>query len=95
MRTRPAPAPAPGDTSEPEEGALVEVEENGCGIAPEHLDRLFEPFFTTKPVGQGTGLGLSISYGIVRDHGGTIEVESQPGEGSCFRVWLPRRPPGE
>lgn len=73
--------------------AVVEVQDDGCGIRPEHLPRLFEPFFTTKPVGQGTGLGLSVSYAIVRDHGGTIAVESTPGRGSTFRVRLPLRPP--
>jgi PAS domain S-box-containing protein len=67
----------------------VEVQDNGKGIRPEHLGRLFDPFFTTKPVGKGTGLGLSISYGIVQKHGGRIEVESEPGRGSRFRVWLP------
>jgi signal transduction histidine kinase len=75
---------------EPGDLVVVEVEDNGCGIRPEHLPHLFEPFFTTKPVGQGTGLGLSVSYGIVRDHGGSIEVESTPGRGSVFRVCLPR-----
>ena len=73
----------------------VEVEDQGHGIAAEHLSHLFEPFFTTKPVGQGTGLGLSVSYGIVRDHGGALEVESAPGRGSLFRVRLLRQPPGE
>jgi signal transduction histidine kinase len=72
---------------------VVEVEDNGCGIRPEHLPHIFEPFFTTKPVGQGTGLGLSVSYGIIRDHGGVIEVESAVGRGSTFRVRLPLRPP--
>jgi signal transduction histidine kinase len=72
-------------------GVCVEVEDNGTGIRPEHLPRLFEPFFTTKPVGQGTGLGLAVSYGIVRDHGGSISVESTPGCGSVFRVRLPTR----
>lgn len=67
----------------------VEVQDNGKGIRPEHLGRLFDPFFTTKPVGKGTGLGLSISYGIVQKHGGRIEVESELGQGSRFRVWLP------
>jgi signal transduction histidine kinase len=68
---------------------VVEVEDTGCGIPPEHRPRLFEPFFTTKPVGQGTGLGLSVSFGIVRDHGGAIDVESEVGRGSTFRVRLP------
>jgi signal transduction histidine kinase len=70
-------------------GVCVEVRDNGCGISPEDRPRLFDPFFTTKPVGQGTGLGLSISFGIIRDHGGTIEVESTLGAGSIFRVRLP------
>ena len=68
----------------------VEIADNGRGISPEHMNRLFEPFFTTKPVGKGTGLGLSLSYGIVKKHRGRIEVNSQPGEGTCFRVVLPR-----
>lgn len=75
------------------EGVIVEIEDQGGGILPEHLGRIFEPFFTTRPVGQGRGLGLSISYGIVSDHGGRIEVESQVGRGSVFRVWLPLKPP--
>jgi two-component system, NtrC family, sensor kinase len=68
---------------------VVEVADDGCGIPPEVLSRIFDPFFTTKPVGEGTGLGLSISHGIVSDHGGRIEVESTPGQGSRFRVILP------
>jgi len=79
--------------SEAGKEVVVEIEDNGCGIKPEHLPRLFEPFFTTKPVGQGTGLGLSVSFGIVRDHGGAIEVESEVGRGSLFRVRLPLQPP--
>jgi two-component system, NtrC family, sensor kinase len=78
--------------SEDSQGVVVEVQDNGCGIRPEHRSRLFEPFFTTRPVGQGIGLGLAISFGIVRDHGGTIEVESEVGRGSTFRVRLPLRP---
>ena len=70
--------------------AVVAVRDNGAGIAAEHLPRLFEPFFTTKPVGQGTGLGLSISWEIVHHHGGRIEVESEAGRGTLFRVVLPR-----
>jgi two-component system, NtrC family, sensor kinase len=74
-------------------GVVIEIEDNGSGIKLEHLPRLFEPFFTTKPVGQGTGLGLAVSFGIVREHGGTIEVESEVGRGSTFRVRLPLRQP--
>ncbi|HEX8435894.1 hybrid sensor histidine kinase/response regulator [Archangium sp.] len=69
---------------------VVEVKDNGTGIAPEHITRIFDPFFTTKPPGTGTGLGLSIVYGIVSGFGGTIEVESTPGQGATFRVKLPR-----
>jgi signal transduction histidine kinase len=67
----------------------IEIEDNGSGIKPDHLPRIFDPFFTTKPVGQGTGLGLSVSYGIVRDHGGSISVKSEPGVGSTFCVRVP------
>lgn len=69
----------------------VEVQDTGKGIAPEHINRIFDPFFTTKPVGQGTGLGLSLSYGIVQKHRGRIEVKSEPGKGTVFRVNLPVR----
>jgi len=65
------------------------VRDTGQGILPEHRDRLFEPFFTTKSKRGGTGLGLSVTYGIVTDHGGTIDVESEPERGSTFIVWLP------
>lgn len=67
----------------------IEVEDQGSGIAPEHLPRIFEPFFTTKGVGEGTGLGLSIVQGIVQEHGGSIEVDSVPGRGTRFTVLLP------
>jgi len=63
--------------------------DNGCGIPTEQLDRIFDPFFTTKDVGQGTGLGLSVSYGIARNLGGRIEVDSTRGQGSSFTVILP------
>ncbi|UXI68135.1 sensor histidine kinase [Tahibacter amnicola] len=69
--------------------ALVAISDTGVGIAPENLPRLFEPFFTTKPIGIGTGLGLSVSWGIVKAHGGTIDVDSVPGKGSTFIVRLP------
>lgn len=67
----------------------VEVADTGKGIAAENLKRIFDPFFTTKPVGKGTGLGLSLAYGIVKKHAGRIEVESEVGKGTRFRVWLP------
>lgn len=69
----------------------LEVADTGCGIPPENLKHIYDPFFTTKPVGTGTGLGLSITYGIVRKHGGQIDVQSQPGQGTTFRVTLPVR----
>ncbi len=68
----------------------VRVEDQGMGIKQEDIDQLFEPFFTTKDVGEGTGLGLSIAYGIVQEHGGWIDVESELGKGSCFSVYVPR-----
>jgi signal transduction histidine kinase len=76
-----------------ESAAWVEVEDDGCGIAKENLARIFDPFFTTKPVGKGTGLGLSLSYGIVQKHHGRLEVRSEPGRGSCFRVTVPINQP--
>ncbi|CAM3299638.1 histidine kinase [Corallococcus sp. ZKHCc1 1396] len=68
---------------------LVEVRDTGCGIAPEHRERIFDPFFTTKPLGVGTGLGLAVCHGIVTSLGGTLTMESSPGQGSIFRVCLP------
>jgi signal transduction histidine kinase len=68
---------------------LVLVEDNGKGIAAEHLAKIFDPFFTTKPVGQGTGLGLAIAHQIVEQHGGLIRVASKPGVGTRFLVALP------
>ena len=67
----------------------IEVIDTGTGIKPDHLTKIFDPFFTTKPVGKGTGLGLSVSFGIVQKHNGKIEVESELGKGTCFRVRLP------
>jgi len=68
---------------------ILTVKDDGPGIDKNVMDRLFDPFVTTKPIGQGTGLGLSICYGIVKHHGGEILVESEPGEGTSFRVILP------
>lgn len=68
---------------------LLEFSDNGKGISPEIKDRIFEPFFTTKKEGHGIGLGLSIAYRIIREHGGTITVESVSGEGTTFKIYLP------
>ncbi len=72
------------------EAVVVEVKDTGTGIEPEVVRRIYDPFFTTKGVGRGTGLGLSVSYGIVHEHGGTITVESMPGQGTTFTVVLPK-----
>jgi signal transduction histidine kinase len=68
---------------------VIEVADDGAGIADEDLPRIFDPFFTTKGRGKGTGLGLSVSYGIVRQHAGTIRVDSRPGGWTRFRIELP------
>ena len=84
-------ATALGGTEGPDARPSIEVRvaDSGCGILPENLGRIFDPFFTTKEVGKGTGLGLSVSLGIAQKHGGTIHVQSAPGQGSTFTVVLP------
>ncbi len=72
-----------------EDQVWIEISDTGKGIPAENLKSIFDPFFTTKPVGKGTGLGLSVSYNIIQKHHGRIEVESEVGKGSTFRVWLP------
>ena len=79
----------------PSQSIQVEVRDTGYGISKKDLKRIFDPFFTTKPTGEGTGLGLSVSYGIIRDHGGEITVESELGVGTTFRVVLPMKQSSE
>jgi PAS domain S-box-containing protein len=78
------------DGAEPGEYVAVEVRDTGCGMAPELVPHIFEPFFTTKSQGKGTGLGLALVHGIVTQNQGALQVESQPGQGSTFRILLPR-----
>ncbi len=76
-------------TSSRDDLLVVEVSDNGIGIAPENVAKIYDPFYTTKGVGRGTGLGLAVSYGIVQEHSGHISVESAPGRGTTFRIALP------
>src|SRR5450631_2322551 len=78
-----------------EDHVWIEVADDGSGMAPEIKSRVFDPFFTTKPVGKGTGLGLSLTYGIIKKHNGRIDLETEVGKGTTFRVWLPIRHGGD
>ncbi|MBS1241153.1 MAG: histidine kinase, partial [Gemmatimonadetes bacterium] len=78
-----------GRSAERQDELVAEFSDTGAGIPAEHLGKIFEPFFTTKPAGRGTGLGLAICYGIVAEQGGRVAVESHPGLGTTFRVYLP------
>jgi two-component system, NtrC family, sensor kinase len=69
--------------------ARIDIVDTGPGISPEHISQVFDPFFTTKKVGVGTGLGLSVSYNIIKTSGGRMEVDSRPGQGACFSIFLP------
>jgi signal transduction histidine kinase len=82
-------APPAGVAAAPGDYVSIRIRDEGHGIAPENVSHVFDPFFTTKPVGQGTGLGLSVAYGIVREHGGWIDVDSAVERGSRFTVNLP------
>ena len=94
IRTRNMPQgemePGHADGGLETDAVLIEVEDVGTGMPQEILDKIFEPFFTTKPTGEGTGLGLSTVYGIVKQTGGTLDVQSVEGAGTTFRVYLPR-----
>lgn len=94
VRTRRCPQPrSPEPGMAPVPTVEIAIIDTGCGIPEKDLKRIFDPFFTSKEVGKGTGLGLSVSHGIIRAHGGAIEVESTVGGGSSFHIYLPVEPP--
>src|SRR5216110_695784 len=96
MRKQPKPAPRrirlASQLDREHQRVRLTVADTGPGIAPEIREKIFEPFFTTKPAGEGTGLGLSLCRGIIEEHGGTIGVESEPGQGTTFLIRLPVLP---
>jgi hypothetical protein len=77
-------------TTDHPENITIEITDTGIGMSPEVRQRIFEPFFTTKNVGEGTGLGLSIVFGIIEDHHGSIDVQSELGKGTKFTITLPK-----
>ena len=89
IATRSTRAAPPSDCTNERDCAVIEVRDEGVGIAAEDLDRIFEPFFTTKGVSEGTGLGLSVTHGIIEDHGGWMMATSELGKGSTFTLYLP------
>ncbi len=89
VATRNTRAAPPATPDNERECAVIEISDEGEGIAAEHLDRIFEPFFTTKGVGEGTGLGLSVTHGIIEDHEGWMTATSEIGKGSTFTLYLP------
>ncbi|MEN9358684.1 MAG: hypothetical protein RL095_219 [Verrucomicrobiota bacterium] len=94
LRCEPATQHHPGWSSATpgslaEHFAVIRIRDNGCGIPPEHLSRIFEPFFTTKEVGKGTGMGLAMAWGVIKAHHGWMHVESLPGTGTEFFIYLP------
>jgi signal transduction histidine kinase len=82
--------PPPGHARSSRDWAVLSVSDRGPGMSQDVAERVFEPFFTTKAVGEGTGLGLSVAYGIVREHGGWIGLDTAPGAGATFSIYLPR-----
>lgn len=76
-------------TYQEKNGVRIDISDDGQGIDPKHIANIFEPFYTTKPVGQGTGLGLALSFSIIKAHNGRIDVNSTPGKGTTFSLWLP------
>jgi CheY-like chemotaxis protein len=93
IETRNVQVPGPGrpfDDVPAGDYVLITVRDSGTGMDREVQARIFEPFFTTKKMGQGTGLGLSMAYGVVQQSGGHIRLESRPGDGATFRIYLPR-----
>ena len=78
-------------SEESADAITISVEDEGCGMDAATQNRMFDPFYTSRPIGQGTGMGLTVAYAIVRDHGGSITVNSSPGSGTRFTVRLPFR----